>query len=119
MLGDEHLGAACIEIGDQGLAVEGRVADQRPKGEPVDERRHADRVEPLSWQEHKTYEVAQRVGERQDFGGQAAFGAANSLALRPPFAPCPCRWTLTMVASTRTYSGRARPRRRRTAAARP
>src|SRR3954464_15184677 len=89
---------------DDIVAVEGRVADQRVKGEPVDERRHADRVEPLSWQEHKTYEVAQRVGERQDFGGQAAFGAANSLALRPPFAPCPCRWTLTMVASTRTYS---------------
>src|SRR4051812_39528820 len=104
MLGDDHLGAALVQVRDDIVAVEGRVADQRVKGEPVDERRHADRVEPLSWQEHKTYEVAQRVGERQDFGGQAAFGAANSLALRPPFAPCPCRWTLTMVASTRTYS---------------
>ena len=49
-------------------------------------------------------EIAECVGERQDFGGHAAFGAADRLALRPPFAPCPWRWTLTMVASTMAYS---------------
>ena len=37
-------------------------------------------------------------------GGQAAFGPANGLARGPPFAPCPCRWTFTMVASTMAYS---------------
>src|SRR4030095_11378639 len=58
----------------------------------------------LPWQEHKAHEVAERVGERQDLGGQATFGAADGLAVRPPFAPCPWRWTLTMVASTRAYS---------------
>jgi len=31
----------------------------------------------------------ERVGERHDLGGQAAFGAADSLARGPPFAPCP------------------------------
>src|SRR3954470_19396283 len=104
MLGDHDLGAALIQVRDDVIAVEGRVGDQRPKGEPVDERRHAHRVEPLPWQEHEAHEVAERVGEGQDLGGQAAFGAANGLAQSPPFAPCPWRWTLTMVASTRAYS---------------
>src|SRR3954464_5477258 len=104
MLGDDHLGAALVQVRDDVVADESGIADQRAECDPVDERRHADRVEPLPWQEHKAHQITERVGERQDFGGQAAFGAANSLALRPPFAPCPCRWTLTMVASTRAYS---------------
>ncbi len=49
-------------------------------------------------------EIAQCVGQRQNFGRHAAFGTTNGLALRPPFAPCPWRWTLTMVASTMAYS---------------
>ena len=65
MLGDHDLGAACIEIGDQGIAVESGIGDQRPEGEPVDERRHANRIEALPWQEHEAHEVAERVGERQ------------------------------------------------------
>src|SRR5215211_6159878 len=104
MLGDHDLGAACIEIGDQGIAVESGIGAQRPEGEPVDERRHANRIEALPRQEHEAHEVAERVGERQDLGGQAAFGPADGLARSPPFAPCPWRWTLTMVASTKAYS---------------
>src|SRR5829696_5751383 len=100
-------------FGDQGIAVESGIGAQRPEGEPVDERRHANRIEALPWQEPEAHEVAERVGERQDLGGQAAFGAAggqaafgaaDGLALSPPFAPCPWRWTLTMVASTMAYS---------------
>src|SRR3954454_21731890 len=104
MLGDHDLGAALIQVRDNVIAVERRVADQRPKGEPVDERRHADRVEPLPRQKHEAHEIAERVGEGQDLGGQAAFRATDGLAQSPPFAPCPWRWTLTMVASTRAYS---------------
>src|SRR3712207_9298283 len=100
MLGDHDLGAALVQVRDDLVAVERRVADQRPKGEPVDERRHANRVEPLSRQKHKAHEIAERVSERQDLGGRAAFGTADGLARSPPFAPCPWRWTLTMVAST-------------------
>src|SRR4051812_6510051 len=104
MLGDDGLGAALVQVRDNVIAVESGIADQRPKGEPVDERRHAHRVEALPWQEHKTHQIAERIRQGQDFAGQAAFGAANGLAQSPPFAPCPCRWTLTMVASTRAYS---------------
>src|SRR3954453_16505305 len=104
MLGNHDLGPALVQVRDDIVAVERRIADQRPKGEPVDERRPAHRVEPLPRQKHKAHEVAERVGERHDLGGQAAFGAADGLARSPPLAPCPWRWTLTMVASTKAYS---------------
>jgi hypothetical protein len=104
MLGDDDLGAARVEFGDDGVAVERLVGDQRVEGQSLDERRHAHRVEALSRQKHEAHEIAKRIGERQDFGGHAAFRAADRLALSPPFAPCPWRWTLTMVASTMAYS---------------
>src|ERR1700752_1212801 len=104
MLGEEGLGAAAVKIGDKGVAVERLVCDQRVQGQSLDERRHAYRVEALSGQQHETHEIAERVGEGQDFGGHAAFRTADRLALSPPFAPCPWRWTLTMVASTMAYS---------------
>jgi hypothetical protein len=58
----------------------------------------------MAGQENEADQIAKRVGQRQDFGRHAAFGAADRLFLRPPFAPCPWRWTLTMVASTMAYS---------------
>ena len=98
------LAPRAFEIGDDGVAVEGLVGDQRVEGQSVDERRHADRVEALSRQQDEAHEIAERIGEGQDFGGHAAFRTADGLALSPPFAPCPWRWTLTMVASTMAYS---------------
>src|ERR1700732_3886813 len=104
MLGDDDLGAARVELGDNGVAVERLVGDQRVEGQSLDKRRHAHRVEALSRQKHEAHEIAERIGERQDFGGHAAFRTADGLALSPPFAPCPWRWILTMVASTMAYS---------------
>ena len=89
---------------DDGVAVEGLVGDQSAEGEAVDERRHAHRIVTVAGQENEAHEIAERIGERQDFGGYAALRAADRLALSPPFAPCPWRWTLTMVASTMAYS---------------
>ena len=40
MLGDDDLGAARIEIRDDGVAVERLVGDQRVKGQSFDERWH-------------------------------------------------------------------------------
>src|SRR5882724_2451716 len=104
MLRDDGLGAARVEVGDNGVAVERLVGDQRVEGQSLDERRHAHRVEALPRQKHEAHEIAERIGEGQDFGGHAALRAADRLALSPPFAPCPWRWTLTMVASTMAYS---------------
>src|SRR5688572_13199958 len=98
MLGDNGLRAALVQVRNDIVAVEGRVADQRPEGDPVDERRHANRVEALPGQEHEAHEIAERVRQSHDLGGQAASGTADGLTQSPPFAPCPWRWTLTMVA---------------------
>src|SRR3984885_978637 len=104
MLRNHDLGAPLVEVGDNVVAVEGLVGDQRAEFDPLDQRRHADSVETLPRQQHESDEVAQRVGEGEDFGRHAALGAADGLILSPPFAPCPWRWTLTMVASTMAYS---------------
>lgn len=87
MLGDDDLGAACVEIGDDGVAIEGFVGDQAPKGDAVEQRRNSDRVEAMARHEAEADQIAQRVGEREDFGRHTAFGAADGLALSPPFAP--------------------------------
>src|SRR5688572_27751296 len=104
MLGDHRLGAALVEIGDDGVAVEGHVGDQRAEGDAVDQGLDTDGVEPMAGQQDEADQIAERVGEGEDFGGHAALGAAYGLALSPPFAPWPWRWTLTMVASTMAYS---------------
>src|SRR3546814_20781494 len=51
MLGNDDLGAALVEVGDDGVAVEGLVGDQRADAETVDERRHSDGVEAVAGQE--------------------------------------------------------------------
>src|SRR5262252_10889158 len=104
MLGDDDLGAALVQLGDDRVAIESLVGDQRVKLDSVDQRRDADRIEAVSRQEREANEIAERIGERQDFGGHPAFRAPDGLALSPPFAPCPWRWTLTMVASIIAYS---------------
>src|SRR5713101_6201679 len=104
MLRDHNLGAALVEVGDDVVAVEGLVSDQGTELDALDQRRDSHRVVALSRQQHESDEVAQGIGEGQDFGRHAALGFADGLALSPPFAPCPWRWTLTMVASTMAYS---------------
>src|ERR1041384_2328482 len=104
MLGDDGLGTARVKLGDNDVAVERLVGDQRIEGQSIDERRHTHRVEALSRKKYEAHETAECIGESQDLGGHAAFRTADRLALGPPFAPCPWRWTLTMVASTMAYS---------------
>src|SRR6266700_1481752 len=104
MLRDHDLGAALIEVGDDVVAVEGLVSNQGAELDALDQRRDSHRVVALSRQQDESDEVAQGIGEGEDFGRHAALGFAYGLALSPPFAPCPWRWTLTMVASTMAYS---------------
>ena len=73
MLGDDDLGASFVEIGDDGVAVEGCVGDQCAKAYPIDQRRHADGVEPMPGQKNEAYEIAESVSQREDFGRQASF----------------------------------------------
>src|SRR5665213_490126 len=104
MLGNDDLCAALVQVCDDRVAIKGFVGDQSAEGETLDQRCDANSVEAVARQQDEAYEVAERVGESEDFGRHAAFGAPDGLALSPPFAPCPWRWTLTMVASTMAYS---------------
>jgi hypothetical protein len=101
---DNDLSATLVEIGDDVIGVKGFVGDQSAEVEAVDERGDTDRIETMTWQENKAHQIAERVGEGEDFGRHAALGTAYGLILSPPFAPCPWRWTLTMVALTMAYS---------------
>jgi hypothetical protein len=64
-------------------------ADKASRSRSLDQRRDPDRVVSLARQKDEAHEVAQGICQRQDFGRQAAAGLADSLALSPPFAPCP------------------------------
>src|SRR6478752_9544266 len=81
MLGDDDLGAACVEIGDDGVAVKGLVGNQSAKGDPLEQRLHPHRVEAMAGQQFEAHEIAKRVGERQDLGRHAALRAPDGLAL--------------------------------------
>src|SRR5918912_3385953 len=104
VLGDHRLGPSFVQRGEHPVAVEGFVPDQRVKGDALDEWRDTHGVVTLTGQQDETHQVAQRIDQRQDLGRHAALGAADGLALSPPFAPCPWRCTLTIVASTIAYS---------------
>ena len=78
------------------------VSDQSAELDAVDQGGDAHSVEAMPRQELKANQIAERIGERQDF--DAALGSAYGLARSPPFAPWPRRWTLTMVASTMANS---------------
>src|SRR3954454_5848515 len=104
VLRDHDLGSALVEIGDNIIAVEGHIGDQGAKFDALDQRRDPDGVEALSGQQLEADKIAQGIGEGQDLGRHAALGAADGLARSPPFAPCPWRCTLTIVASTMAYS---------------
>lgn len=89
VLGNDDPGTTFIKIGDDVVAVESFVCEQRPKLDTFDQRCNTDAIETIAWHQAEAHEVAQGVGECQYLGRQAAFGAANGLARSPPFAPCP------------------------------
>ncbi len=88
-LGNDDLGPALVEFGDDPVGVEGLVAEQGIELDPGDQRRHSDGVVAVSRQQLETHEVTQGIAKREDFGRPAALGLAYGLILSPPFAPCP------------------------------
>ena len=85
VLRDHDLCAALVEVGNDGIAVEGLVGDQSAEGDSVDQRSDADRIETVAGQQDEADQIAERVGQREYFGRHAALGAADRLVLRPPF----------------------------------
>jgi len=69
MLGDDGLGAACVEFGDNGVVVESLVADQRFKIETGNQRLDANAVVALAGEKDEANEIAEGVDQGHDFGG--------------------------------------------------
>ena len=84
-------GAAFLQLLTQGVVVERLVGEEGVKIDAGDQRLNADAVVTLAGQQDEAREIAQRIDERDELGGQPAAGAANGLILSPPFAPAPCR----------------------------
>jgi hypothetical protein len=82
--------AACIEFGTNGVAVESLVRDERADLDAGDQGFDTNGVMPLTRQQHKARQIAERIDQSDDFGRQPAAGAADGLILSPPFAPVPC-----------------------------
>ena len=57
------------------------------KMRPSISRSDTQRIETMAGQESKADEIAQRVGQRQNFCCHAAFGTADGLALSTPLRP--------------------------------
>jgi hypothetical protein len=88
-LRDDDFRTAFIQFRDDPVGIECLIGDEATELCSLDQRRDPDRVVSLARQKDEAHEVAQGICQRQDFGRQAAAGLADSLALSPPFAPCP------------------------------
>src|SRR5690349_19873994 len=116
-LGRDHRGrATVVEVRPEPVGVEGLVAEQGAEDDALDQRLHADAVVPLAGQQDEAHQVAERVDQGDDLGGQPAPGAADGLVFGPPLAPLAFWCTETMVPSIRAYSksgsSDTRPKRR-------
>src|SRR5882724_7779082 len=56
MLRDDNLSAALVEVGNDGIAVEGLVGDEALKVETIDERSDAHGIEAMAGQENEADE---------------------------------------------------------------
>ena len=65
MLGDHCLGTAFVEFGDDRVAVEGHVGDQRVELDTRDEWRHADGVEAVAGQEDEPNQISKRIAGKR------------------------------------------------------
>lgn len=96
--------ASLVQLGADGVIVKRLVSEERRDVDVRNQRLHADAVMTLARKKDEAHQVAQRINERDDLGGQAAARFADRLILSPPFAPVACRWTLMIVPSMSAYS---------------
>lgn len=88
---DHSQGSAFVQLGSQPVGIESLVTDEGVKIDPIDHRFNAHAVMALSRQKNKAHQIAQRIHQGDDLGGQAASRAADGLMPGPPFAPGPWR----------------------------
>ena len=101
---DDRRDFICRQGVSQPVGVEGSVSQQVISGKRFDQFRHAAQVVGLPRQQAEIDEIAKSIRQRQYLGRDAAARAPYGLALSPPLAPWPARWTLTMEPSIIAYS---------------
>ena len=87
---DDGQRPSVVQLPSDRIVVEGLVRDQCLDGDTVEQRVDADAVMTLAREQNEPGQVAERIDQGQDFGGQTATGTADGLSFSPPFAPVPC-----------------------------
>jgi hypothetical protein len=72
MLGNDGFCATLIQVFDDPIGIKCLVSDQSVKLDIFNEWRDADCIEAVAGQQDEAHKIAQRVGQREDFGGHSA-----------------------------------------------
>ncbi len=93
---DDRQSAALVQLDTQAVAVERLIADECAERDAAKQRLRGEAVMALPGQEDEACEVAERIDERHELGGQAAARFADCPILGPPLrrwrAGGPSRW---------------------------
>ena len=68
-LRDDDLGASFLQLVNDPVRVEGLVGDETVKLDALDQRRKTYRIVPVSGQQDEADQIAERIGQCQDFRG--------------------------------------------------
>jgi len=71
-LGDDDLCAAFVHVFDDPVRIECLVGDQTTEFDLFNQRSDANRIMTLPGQKNETDQIAERIGQGQDLGRQAA-----------------------------------------------
>ena len=91
MLRDYDLRLAFVHVFDDPVGIKSLVGDQAAEFDVLDQGGDADSVKAMAREQDEPHQIAERVGQREDFGGPAALRLPDSLIFGPPFAPCAWR----------------------------
>ena len=86
-LRDDDLGPPLVQLVDDPVRIKRLVGKQSVELDALDQRGDAHRVVSVPRQQDKADEIAQSVGQCQDFGRQATPGAANGWLSVPLLRP--------------------------------
>ena len=87
LCGNDSRRTAFMQGLTQVIGIESLVGHQGVEGEAIDQIRDTDDLAALAGKQFETNEIAQGIGERENFGRQSAFRTPNGLIESPPFAP--------------------------------
>ena len=101
---DDRGYATIQQVIAQPIRVKSSIRQQMPSRQAADQGSGLAQIMGLPWHQTEIDEIAEGIRQSQYLRRYAAARASNGLAKSPPFAPCPERWTLTMVPSIIAYS---------------